>query len=283
MLTSTRFQIPYPNPATRADSADAPRDFAAVVTGIEKAAIYGQGVLASRPVSTAGSPGIQGRFYYATDTGILYYDTGTAWQQIGDPGAVPVGAVMDFPWSTSALPGLWAVPQGQALAKATYTVLNTLASASGYPHGSDAANLNAPDYRGRVSAGLDAGANRITIAVSGIAGATLGAVGGVEGVSLATGELPAHNHGVNDPTHAHSVYDPGHGHVIWRETHHLTPGGTPYALLGYGSMDWPTDNRGTGIGIYGSGTGITTGNTGSGIAHRNVQPTIMVNKIMRVS
>jgi hypothetical protein len=36
--------------------------------------VYGQGVFASRP-----TVGVPGRFYFATDTQILYYDTGTAW------------------------------------------------------------------------------------------------------------------------------------------------------------------------------------------------------------
>jgi hypothetical protein len=43
------------------------------------AAIFSQGTFASRPDSTPGTPGITGRFYYATDTGILYYDFGTGW------------------------------------------------------------------------------------------------------------------------------------------------------------------------------------------------------------
>jgi hypothetical protein len=41
--------------------------------------MYGQGVIASRPISTSGSPGIQGRVYYATDQLIWYYDYGTGW------------------------------------------------------------------------------------------------------------------------------------------------------------------------------------------------------------
>lgn len=46
------------------------------------AAIYGQGTLAARPVSTPGTPGKTGRFYMVTsgaETGELYYDYGTGW------------------------------------------------------------------------------------------------------------------------------------------------------------------------------------------------------------
>lgn len=38
-----------------------------------------QGTVAARPTSTGGSPGKTGRFYYATDTGQLFYDYGTGW------------------------------------------------------------------------------------------------------------------------------------------------------------------------------------------------------------
>lgn len=41
-----------------------------------------QGALASRPVSTVGSPGKSGRTYFATDTGQLFRDNGTGWDEI---------------------------------------------------------------------------------------------------------------------------------------------------------------------------------------------------------
>jgi hypothetical protein len=81
MLVSSRRGIVYPN-TNRSDTADAPRDFASLVAALEIDVIYGQGTLAVRPISTAGSPGIAGRFYYATDNSILYYDFGTGWQPL---------------------------------------------------------------------------------------------------------------------------------------------------------------------------------------------------------
>jgi hypothetical protein len=45
--------------------------------------MFAQGTLASRPVSTSGSPGKTGRIYYATDNTHLYYDFGTGWTDIG--------------------------------------------------------------------------------------------------------------------------------------------------------------------------------------------------------
>lgn len=48
-------------------------------------AIDGQGILSARPVSTVGSPGTRGRYYYATDTTQLFRDTGTSWAEIPAP------------------------------------------------------------------------------------------------------------------------------------------------------------------------------------------------------
>lgn len=43
----------------------------------EKGAIYSQNTFANRP-----SAGVQGRFFFATDTSAMYYDTGSAWADV---------------------------------------------------------------------------------------------------------------------------------------------------------------------------------------------------------
>lgn len=43
------------------------------------AVMFGQDLFSARPAAA-----IAGRFYYATDTGVLYYDNGTAWDGIAD-------------------------------------------------------------------------------------------------------------------------------------------------------------------------------------------------------
>lgn len=45
-------------------------------------ALDGQGTLAARPAA-----GIRGRYYFATDNGIIYRDTGAAWTSLNDHGA----------------------------------------------------------------------------------------------------------------------------------------------------------------------------------------------------
>lgn len=60
------------------DTADVPRDIQNLAEDLDKAATYGVGTLAARPVSAPGTPGVSGRFYYASDAGIsigdLYFD-----------------------------------------------------------------------------------------------------------------------------------------------------------------------------------------------------------------
>jgi hypothetical protein len=51
---------------------------------LDVAALALQGLLADRPASTVGTPGIQGRLYFATDTQDLYYDAGTSWVNVTD-------------------------------------------------------------------------------------------------------------------------------------------------------------------------------------------------------
>lgn len=220
---------------------------------------------------------------------------------------VPIGSVMDWPWASGSVP-TWAVlPYGQAISRATYPTLHSLASGSGYAYGNGdgSTTFNVPDYRGRIGIGKDdmggTAAGRITVGISGIAGQSLGAVGGSEGIVLTTGHLAAHNHGVNDGTHAHNISDSGHGHNI------SDPGHYHWELSEDGSdgPNWSvartvkggafqTANttassgtnigilaNGTGIGIYAAYSNISTQNAGGNAAHPNVQPIVIVNKLMR--
>src|SRR5215467_12012501 len=132
-------------------------------------------------------------------------DTTPAWAAMSPPVfEVPVGAVMDWPWAENTAPANTVIPFGQAISRAAYPALHNLASLSAYPYGNGdgSTTFGIPDYRGRLGIGKDnmggTAANRITVGISGIGGGTLGAVGGVEGITLTTGQIPVHNHGVND-------------------------------------------------------------------------------------
>lgn len=66
--------------------SDVDAGFDALATDLDGLIVsYSQGTLAARPTSTGGSPGKQGRLYYATDIDVVFYDTGTSWVAIRGP------------------------------------------------------------------------------------------------------------------------------------------------------------------------------------------------------
>lgn len=97
MPNTARLALPYP---ASTDTADVPRDVRAVADKLDPSAtIFLQGTAAARPA--AGTPG---RFYLATDTDAISYDTGTAWLPIA-PGSSTVPVVTAVPAGASAVEG----------------------------------------------------------------------------------------------------------------------------------------------------------------------------------
>lgn len=155
----------------------------------------------------------------------------------------------------------------------------------------------------------------------GVSAASLANAGGEQGHALSLGELavhahgvndPSHGHGFNDPSHNHGVGDPGHGHGVNDPGHVHTFNANNFAAsYGQGSSSGDggpilsintlnTSVSGAGISIQGSGTGIFLGasgtgasvaaggtgisiqNNGSGSGHNTVQPTLIVNHIIKI-
>ncbi len=121
------------------------------------------------------------------------------------------------------------------------------------------------DKRGRVEAGIDGGVGRLTAAGFGGA-ATLGSVGGaIETVTLSVAQLPAH-------THANTLTDPGHFHSFI-----FTQSGLAQAGAAAGTVI----NAPTNTDVKTTGITINNASVGSGSSVPNVQPTMIVNKIVR--
>lgn len=112
--------------------------------------------------------------------------------------AVLVGETKGFAGDTP--PQGWLLCYGQAISRATYSALFTVIGTK-FGVGDGGSTFNIPDFRGRVLVGRDdmggAAANRVTVAGSGIDATKIGGVGGVEGVTLSIENLPKHNHGGN--------------------------------------------------------------------------------------
>jgi microcystin-dependent protein len=185
------------------------------------------------------------------------------------PSVLPSG--MLAPFAGASAPAGWLLCAGQAVSR---TVNATLFAAIGttYGAGDGSTTFNLPDLRGRTIAGEDdmggTAANRLTTAGSGVNGVTLGAVGGAENVTLTALQsgTRAHSHGISDPGHIH--YQSGIG------------------LAANGSRAGLVNPDGIGFTATGSATtGISISNataTAAQDAHNNVQPTIVMNYIIKI-
>lgn len=164
---------------------------------------------------------------------------------------VPTGTV--FPYAGSSAPTGYLICDGAAVSRTTYATLFALIGTT-YGVGDGSSTFNVPDIGGRVVAGKESSATRLTSGVSGVDGATLGATGGNQ----------------NMHQHTHAVTDPGHTHTHF----------TLLNAIGGGAGGWTIQASGGTTATSSNTTGITNANTGSG-SSQNVQPTIVLNYIIK--
>ena len=188
---------------------------------------------------------------------------------------VPIGTVVDFALPNP--PAGWVLCYGQALPSNTpYPLLRQALLAASSPYGVDGSgNPRVPDARGRVVAGKDdmggTAASRLTGPVIGsIHGNALGNVGGEQAHVTTVAEMPAHNHGGvtgQNGAHAHSLQlYAGDGGLAGHA-------GTATFTTPLGSQITSTaPNHVHGIAWQGGSQ-----------AHNNVQPTIIMNKIIKAA
>lgn len=176
--------------------------------------------------------------------------------------AVPIGAVIDYAGFDA--PSGYLLCAGQAVSRTDYAALYANIGVV-YGAGDGSTTFNVPDLRGNVVAGKgDMGgipANRLTSETIGGGGGpdTLGGYGGDDQVTLTIDQIPAHSHGVTDPGHTHAYAE-------------VSGSGGIASGVGLGQFTAGTST---------STTGISIANAGGGVAHNNVQPTFILNKIIR--
>lgn len=190
-------------------------------------------------------------------------------------------------WPLPTLPPKYLWCDGSALpANTPYTQLRQLLVNAGSPFGTSSGNPRLPDLRGRVVVGKDnmggaGAANRITDAGSGINGTQLGAAGGTQTHTLTAQQIPSHNHG-GVPTQVTVARD-GWG-TTGGNLGSVTRG---RMVVGSGNSEVSEtleSLRAAGNNQTFSLSGSkNTNSVGDGQAHPNVQPSLILNFIIRAS
>lgn len=209
-----------------------------------------------------------------------------------------------IPWSMSFEPPGWIMADARLLMPDTpYQALRQAYINDGFRYGQDGAgNPRVPDMRGVVPAGRDnmggSAAGRITSAGAGFAGTVLGAMGGIQAYSLTLAQMPVHSHGASasvNGNHQHSVTGTAasagnHSHEYHRPSNRQYAGypgaiGQIYtereAVSTGGAGAHTHSVTGTAAAAGGHNHTITIDNAGSGSPHMNVQPTIIMNYLVK--
>ncbi|WP_162928333.1 tail fiber protein [Sphingopyxis terrae] len=195
-------------------------------------------------------------------------DAATVSQLSASTGA-PIGAVMDY--AGSSAPTGWLICAGQALSRTTYAALfAVIGTTYGAP---DASTFNLPDLRGRVVAGRDVDQGGYAGRLSTPNSQTLGASGGAQDMTLTEAQMPAHTHNLSGSTNSAGA----HTHTYQRAN------GISGASGAGESLSSSTTSTTSSAGDHAHTLSGTAASTGGGQAHPNVQPTIILTKIIKAS
>ena len=161
---------------------------------------------------------------------------------VNNIGNVPTGTILDYASITP--PTNYLNCDGSIISRSTYSNLfSVIGTTYGYSTSND---FKLPNLQGRVSAGYSASNSNLSFA------GTIGNIYGEENHTLTTNEIPSHSHTLNLSGNS-TGSDTG-----WIVTAAYDTSSTPYSPI-------PTTNL-----------------TGNSLAHNNTQPTIILNKIIKI-
>jgi microcystin-dependent protein len=184
---------------------------------------------------------------------------------------IPPGLIEIFGGPT--VPTGWLECNGSAVSRtgATAALFNAIGTTWG--SGDNVSTFNLPDLRGRSPIGYCGSA------VAGITSRPLGTHNfGEETHLLAVGEMPVHNHVLNETPHQHP--DPGHAHAVNLRADVVITGNSG-ALTNAGGAGQAYATGAAFTGLQAVSTGITMNNTGGGAVHNNMQPSAVVKYMIK--
>jgi len=269
-----------------------------------------KGLLTPRMTATqraAISSAATGLLVYQTDgsAGYYYYD-GNSWLQISSSATTttPAGVIQQYAATTAPIGYL--ICDGTAVSRTTYAALFQVISTT-YGSGDGSTTFNLPDFRGRVAVAKSTDTEFDV----------MGEKGGAKTHTLTTAELASHSHNV-DPASVSSSSEGSHTHAIdppsttsssdgnhthtYVDEHELDRDWIDYPNETLVSDNQTAETKTTSaagihshtvnIASFTSGAGsshshtidvanTTSTSTGSGSAHNNLQPYIVVNYIIK--
>lgn len=244
-----------------------------------------------------------------------YYNDGTSSQWVEstnvvanvEPNPIPAGAMMA--WASDVVPANWLLCDGAAVSRSTYASLFA-AIGTQYGSGDGTTTFNLPNLKGRTIVGKDSTQTEFDV---------LGETGGAKTHTLTISEMPSHTHSntlssnvVASSAHRHEFkismldsgnYSPAGPNAGWGSgtgtagAYRYSTGQWQGGLLN-GSVSATGENYNAAstrtLGRYdttGDTTnptetatvGITNASAGSGAAHNNLQPYIVLNYIIKFS
>jgi microcystin-dependent protein len=194
---------------------------------------------------------------------------------------MPAGSVQMYAGSTA--PSGWLSCDGTAVSRTTFADLFAVLGTT-YGSGDGSTTFTLPNMKGRVPVGLDSAQTEFDV---------LGETGGAKTHTLSTAEIPSHSHTID---HNHAAFtttgsEGAHTHPITTDT--LTSvvshghGAGSEVMGGSGSTPSGTGSSTTNsAGAHNHSIDVpnftgSSGNQGSGEAHNNLQPYIVLNYIIK--
>jgi microcystin-dependent protein len=255
----------------------------------------------------------QGMMVFNTTTGQMEVNKGSdaspIWVAIGSD-ALPVGTMLPYTGAEGSVPTGFQLADGGAISRSAFAAYNALLSAQTYPFGAGdgTTTFNKPDMRGRNAVARDNMGGSVASRMTGVN--VMGASGGVDTVTLALSQIPAHSHtGVTNSTGSHShggatisnvaTTDVQGDHIHAIPNRSTSNGSTGYAsgaffpgqimlnganadITGFsGSHSHNVSNHAHAISADGTHSHTIT-SEGGGASHTNLQPYLAVNWIVKV-